>query len=381
MQKIANEIHEATSALTINRSPPDKNHASHPPAILDLCMAPGGFAQVALTLNPTASLRGVTLPESSSRHKILVPNWEKDPRIQMLHCDITMLAAEMGVDLVDIPTNHPDASGFLSSRPFHNQEFDLVFCDGVVLRTQDRHEYRDKQFEVPRLTTSQLVLALQRIRDGGTLIMLMHRANSWQTVSILHALNSFASIRLFKPTLGHKTRSSFYLVAQNVRPRSAAAVKAVQKWKKQWKAATFRDGPGESKDGEALGDASKEEVVAALDEFGPKLINLAEPVFKLHVEGLSHASFMHANSNKSKFMTNWRGREAGSDVGLGPKQEPKLERDLNLERGPKPMQETKWSRVSKPERESKSEREPKPEQETKWDRGSKFDSNWRVRKI
>ncbi len=46
----------------------------------------------------------------------------------------------MGTPASAIPASHPDAGSFSSDRPFLDQQFDLVFCDGQVLRTHERPE-------------------------------------------------------------------------------------------------------------------------------------------------------------------------------------------------------------------------------------------------
>ncbi len=49
-----------------------------------------------------------------------------------------MLATEHGVDMDNIPTEHPDAAKFKPLRPYEGKQYDLVLCDGQVLRTQKR---------------------------------------------------------------------------------------------------------------------------------------------------------------------------------------------------------------------------------------------------
>ncbi|KAK4212259.1 S-adenosyl-L-methionine-dependent methyltransferase-like protein [Rhypophila decipiens] len=285
MQSIGLELDDATSALKIRRPGMPR------PAILDLCMAPGGFALAALQRNNprSALLRGISLPPSEGGHVIRlrdVSSTKEDVETASKfvdYRDITPLAEEMGVSLGDIPPSHPDAAMFSSDRPYFGSQFDLVFCDGQVLRTHERGEHR-ADHEAGRLLTSQLVLALQRIRPGGTMIILLHRANSWSTIRLIYTFDLFSdSIQLFKPTKAHRMRGSFYLVAKGVQPVREAALEAVQRWKAQWKFATFG--------GEVLNERELE-VQFVIDAFGSRLLALVEPVFRVQMEALRNAPWM-----------------------------------------------------------------------------------------
>jgi hypothetical protein len=138
MRTIGRELDDTTSALTI------QDNGNCRPAILDLCMAPGGFSSAAIYRNPSALVRGISLPVEQGGHEMLLrENWsDTDPNadIYVSFRDITLLADEMGIPVSDIPASHPDAASFSSDRPFLGQHFDLVFCDGQVLRTHERPE-------------------------------------------------------------------------------------------------------------------------------------------------------------------------------------------------------------------------------------------------
>jgi hypothetical protein len=78
----------------------------------------------------------------------------------ILFTGITMLTSKYGVNLNDIPTDHPNAGKFKPLRPYEGKQYDLVFCDGQGLRTQKCRAYR----EAARRTNAQLTLGLQRIK-------------------------------------------------------------------------------------------------------------------------------------------------------------------------------------------------------------------------
>jgi len=182
-------------------------------------------------------------------------------------------------------------------RPFSGESFDLAFCDGQVLRTNakdgdddDNEDERQRASKQRLLMCSQLILALQRLREGGTLIMLLHRVGAWKTIQTLHAFSTFAQIQLHKPTTCHKIRSSFYLIATDIRPTSPAAQLAVATWKAMWVEATTgsRSNPHSPPQQESLSDTrEEEEVKRLLDDFGPRLVELAEPVWRVQRDALA----------------------------------------------------------------------------------------------
>jgi 23S rRNA U2552 (ribose-2'-O)-methylase RlmE/FtsJ len=161
--------------------------------MIDLCMGPGGYTHTALKVNPAARVYAVSLSDKQGGHRILVPFGKKDPRITVSIVNITMLSGEMGCD--SIPSDHPDYASFTRKRVFPNVECDVVVCDGHVLRTHSRHPYREAS-EAWRLTCSQFVFALQRIKSGGRLVMLLHKVDSWCSCQLLYAFSKFSHIVL-----------------------------------------------------------------------------------------------------------------------------------------------------------------------------------------
>ena len=273
MREIGDEIQSTTRAL---------RHNTKTLKVLDLCMAPGGYTASALKYNSAAAAYGITLPPDEGGHELLLLH----PQSQVLFLDITMLAAEFGVEAP--PSTHPDYAKFLNTRPYIEHQFQLVFCDGQVLRTHRRGEYREPR-EALRLTVSQLIMSLQRIRPGGTLIMLLHKIEAWDTIELLHIFSSFSAIELFKPERKHAARSSFYLIARNVQPDIEPARLAVNSWKQAWQQATFGgdDGTGGPR---LLVDDNHIHMV--LDQFGDRFVELARPIWEIQTRALSGMKFM-----------------------------------------------------------------------------------------
>ncbi|MCJ1285239.1 hypothetical protein MMC26_004579 [Xylographa opegraphella] len=282
MQQIAEELQSQTQALSLSVMPGDVVR------VLDLCMAPGGYSAVALGVNRGATVRGISLPRSDGGHNLLLRS-NRPAQVECLFLDITMLASEFSV--TPIPQGHPEHKSFITERPYLGQSFHLVFCDGQVLRTHTRPKHREN-FEALRLTSSQLILALQRIATGGTLVMLLHKVDSWHCIQLLYQFSQFAQIRLFKPQRKHALRSSFYLVANNMQPEHKAAQSAVQQWKEAWWRGTFggSEGTGLTKEITSLNVMQ-----TVLDDFGDKFIQLARPVWQIQLEALTLVSGEKSN--------------------------------------------------------------------------------------
>jgi FtsJ-like methyltransferase len=242
----------------------------------------------ALKVNPAARVYAVSLSDKQGGHRILVPFGKKDPRITVSIVDITMLSGEMGCD--SIPSDHPDYASFTRKRVFPNVECDVVVCDGHVLRTHSRHPYREAS-EAWRLTCSQFVFALQRIKSGGRLVMLLHKVDSWCSCQLLYAFSKFSHIVLFKPKRKHATRRSFYRVAKDVQPATEEAKAAVKEWKQAWLLATFGERPSNYNSA-----VQQEQIARVLHEFGESLIQLARPVWEIQRYAVSKASFLGAQS-------------------------------------------------------------------------------------
>ncbi|KAI1204464.1 uncharacterized protein F4807DRAFT_447313 [Annulohypoxylon truncatum] len=280
MRNLGNELHQSTNAFAIRRPHPWEPRGRA--RILDMCMAPGGFLATALDKNPRAEALAFSLPISAGGHTVLVPS---SKTVEQRFLDITMLARDMGVE--DIPEDHPDAGNFLPRQFEPDDLFDLVLCDGQVLRIHPRAPYRENR-EAKRLSFTQLALGLEHLRPGGTMIVLLHKIEAWDNVNLIWKFHQFSSVRIVKPKRGHAKRSSFYMVATNIRSRHPQAIQEINNWKRVWKVATF----GSDDEYERVLLEGNVGVNELLEEFGPKLIDHGTGIWRIQADALEKAPFI-----------------------------------------------------------------------------------------
>ena len=282
MKRIGDEMQRETCALSLQ----------HPKAeVLDLCMAPGGYTASVCKYSPQAHVSAITLPECQGGYHILVRHGS-GTRVEVMQADITMFAAEFEVTEIP-PDSQLDTAMFSFERPFL-KPFDLIFCDGHVARTQKMLSH-SRVTEASRLTCSQLIIAMERIKSGGTIIVLLHHADYYDNVKLIRLFDKISRLQLFKPVKGHAKKSSFYLVAKDMQPGRVVARAAVSTWKQIWKDATFPStaaptGGGNDAQDEAealLKQAEREKDSHELiDSFGKRLIELAEPLWETQKNAL-----------------------------------------------------------------------------------------------
>ncbi|KAL4748306.1 hypothetical protein BDW72DRAFT_195930 [Aspergillus terricola var. indicus] len=297
MQEIAFDMNRATGILEIKASTSD---ADSPPAILDLCMAPGGFLATALNINPTAQALTFTLAQTEGGDKVVL-ELHKYNNVTAHFLDITMLATDMGIPAAEFPPSHPDIARFLPVHFDAEQRFDLALCDGLVLRTQARAAYREKR-EATRLILTQLILSLEHLKPGGTMIVLLHRIEAPNAVQLLYAFEKFSTLRVYKHAHYHAKRSSFYMLASDVKTNSKEARELVERWKRVWRAATL-DVDGDDEMFRQVLEEGAPRVEDILVEFGERLVSMGRGLWETQASALEDAPFMKKNSSRRE---GWR---------------------------------------------------------------------------
>ncbi|KAI9644464.1 hypothetical protein NHQ30_006485 [Ciborinia camelliae] len=279
MVQIGEEMNQSNHIFLIPFVPSNQTN------ILDLCMAPGGYTAAALEYCNSFKAYGITLSTESGGHTVIIG---KNHLQGLRLCDITMFTEFCPTDK-HIPEGLK--SKFSDIQPFKSIKFHLVFADGKTLRTHDRIKNTydaDLNKETVRLQTSQLILAMNRIHNGGTLVMLLHKVDTWHSAFLLYTFSKFAKVEVFKPIRKHATRSSFYMIAKEININHPEAFKAISGWKEDWYCATF-GGPDQT--GLPKEEPTDESVQELLTEFGPRLIELGHEAWKIQADALSRTNY------------------------------------------------------------------------------------------
>lgn len=158
MKRIAKDMHASTKAFQI------KSQAK-PKRILDLSVTPGAFLAYALERYPNAHALAFNLPVEEGG---FVATIEETEAVRIQNLDITMLVADMGVVQDEVPEDDPDAPKYRHSRYFGpGRGFDLAIRDNTI---EPRWRMFRGSREYRRRLLTQLVLGLEHLREGGTMM-------------------------------------------------------------------------------------------------------------------------------------------------------------------------------------------------------------------
>ncbi|KAI9039333.1 uncharacterized protein KD926_009476 [Aspergillus affinis] len=259
-----------------------KLHTSTP-QVLDLCMAPGGFVATVEKALPKSIIDTIILPTPLGGYNVLNPHIFR----YVMHTD------KLIYNLVDegVVENDFETELYEITRPFLGGPYDLIFCGCAPAKYQPREDYQS-YCEAIRLSLSQLVFALDRLKPGGSLVLLLDRIDAWHTVCILHALSRFSEIQVYKHPEIHATKSSFYLVAKNVNLDHEDFKHAINNWRDLWTYIGFEDTVDAQRMTWRCDKIDQEKNFKSdFEQFGPRFLELARPVWKIQATAMRRASF------------------------------------------------------------------------------------------
>jgi hypothetical protein len=152
---------------------------------------------------------GISLPEDRGGHEFRLEHSFR-ARYKLHQADLlyyklhtTADQAVDGTSLISLPPS--------VSRP----DFDLVILDGHQLRTYCGAAVQD--WDRQRLLISQLVIALQAVKHGGTLVIKLSHPEYFDTALLLVFLDAVAErVVTRKPRTIHANRGTFYAIARGV---------------------------------------------------------------------------------------------------------------------------------------------------------------------
>lgn len=181
--------------------------------------------------------------------------------------------------------------------------FDLVVLGGNHLRTNTSAA----SWDVDRLLIAQLVIGLESVRRGGTIIMKLTHIERVSTAQILFMLDVLSSsVSTVKPRSQHVKRATFYAVAKGFESEEQkdSLEKVIVELKKLWYELTFG---GEEGRGRFLGPTdlnfliTPEELRGGRDGYLNQLVSLSRNVCQVQIDALN--ALIAKNKRGS-----WRGR-------------------------------------------------------------------------
>jgi len=177
---------------------------------LDLGCCPGGFSSYILDKNPNAKGLGISLPVADGGHEFALERCHLS-RFHLTNQNLTYY--QLGPALIDDQRLHNIPF------KFRRRSFDLALLDGHQLRTQTSPLPWDRD----RLLISQLILALQTVKAGGTIIVKLPLPHKPVAAKILYFLNRISRRLLrWKPRSMHANRGTFYAVGKGIGRRRKA---------------------------------------------------------------------------------------------------------------------------------------------------------------
>ncbi|KAF9557358.1 hypothetical protein CPC08DRAFT_668740 [Agrocybe pediades] len=171
---------------------------------LDLGCSPGGFSSYVLAQNHLSTGCGISLPVADGGHEFCLEN--------PLRSRYTLFSANMTYYAL-APAAIGNPRFFPLPAEVASRNFDIVLLDGHQLRTQTGSLPWDRD----RLLISQIIIAMQAIKVGGTIIMKLSLPHKVIPAKIAYMFKTISgNIQRWKPRTMHANRGTFYLVARRV---------------------------------------------------------------------------------------------------------------------------------------------------------------------
>lgn len=266
-------MHRLTKSFQVLQS-------SDRPMALDMGMAPGGFSATILQHYPSTKVRAITLPHADGGHAVQLRHNNLNLELK----DINTMAGDLGI--LAIPASRSAYFNTKKTIP-DSEKYDVIVCGGQVTRNQEREEWRERR-EARRLELAQLIIAMEHIKPHGTIILVLHKPESFFTAETLFTFSSFSNLTLFKPRKAHAKRSSFYMIAKAVKPADPIALRMVKDWREEWEVATLRT----DEEYRRLRQKTVEDAEKLMADFGDRLIKLGNPIWKTQAMALRKAPFI-----------------------------------------------------------------------------------------
>lgn len=254
--------------------------SSVPIQLLTFCFwlrcCPGGFTSYILDKNAKATGLGISLDIEKGGHTYLLEEYHRH-RFDLLFSDLTYY--QLGPSRI---INKKFRSLPLDIRL---QMFDVAVLDGHFLRTHAS----STPWDLHRLLISQLIMGLQAVKKGGTIVIKLSRPERVDTAKILRMLDMISlELSTCKPRSMHANRGTFYAIAKGVGHGIEAKrlPDVLDSFKRLWVELTFG---GEESKGRFMNDTDLDFVIGTDDlaeEYSYRLVELVRDVWSVQAASL-----------------------------------------------------------------------------------------------
>ncbi|KAF8910904.1 hypothetical protein CPB84DRAFT_1842180 [Gymnopilus junonius] len=196
---------------------------------LDLGCCPGGFSSHVLDKNHDATGYGISLPVVDGGHEFTLEHYHRS-RFELMYQNLTYYQLS--------PSNLDDPRLQNLPSEITSPTFDLVLLDGHQLRTQSSALPWDKD----RLLISQLIISLEAVKEGGTIVAKLPLPHRPISAKILHLFKILSSeVLAWKPKSMHGNRGTFYAVAKGIGrgPKGSRMSGLILELRALWASLTF----------------------------------------------------------------------------------------------------------------------------------------------